>query len=263
VAEVLLNVDEAVATLTLHRPEARNGQTVEMLDELTRALDTLAIDDSVRVVVLTGAGKDFSVGADLSALSGRNSTTPRGEGLADPRIWNAYRIPVLLHEMPQVTIAAVNGACAGAAFGIACAADLRVADQRAVFRTAFAAVGVAGDMSGAWSLPRIVGSGRAGELFLLNEKIDAATAHAMGLVSRVFPADSFTEDVAALARAIASQSPLALRAMKANFLDGERLGLAEYSVAESERHMALLATEDVREAAMAFLERRPPEFRGR
>jgi 2-(1,2-epoxy-1,2-dihydrophenyl)acetyl-CoA isomerase len=261
--EVLRTVDGNIATLTLNRAEARNGMTIEMLDELTGALDSLAVDDDVHVVVVTGAGRDFSVGADLSALAGRNPRTSRSEGLADERIWNSYRIPVLLHQMPQITIAGVNGACAGAAFGVACAADLRVADEQAIFRTAFAAVGVAGDMSGAWSLHRIVGSSRAAELFLLNEKIDAAAALAMGLVSRVFPVDDFAVQVDELAHRISRQSPLALRAMKANARDAERLGLAQYSAAESERHMALLATDDVREAAMAFLEGRPPVFRGR
>jgi 2-(1,2-epoxy-1,2-dihydrophenyl)acetyl-CoA isomerase len=157
----------------------------------------------------------------------------------------------------------VRGACAGAAFALACACDLRVCDNTSVFRTAFAAVGVAGDMSGAWTLPRLVGSGQARALFLLNERIGPDQALAMGLVSHVLVGPTFDEEVAAMAARIAGWPPLGLRAMKANFLDAETESLAAYTRLESARHLELLATADVKEAALAFLEKRPPRFQGR
>jgi 2-(1,2-epoxy-1,2-dihydrophenyl)acetyl-CoA isomerase len=257
--DALLERDGGVAWVTMNRPAARNGMNAEMLDRMTRMLQGLAGDDQVRVVVLRGAGKDFSVGADLQGLSGRASVNDRGgEELAD-----VFELPVLLHQMPQITIAAVCGACAGAAFGLACACDLRVCDDTAVFRTAFAAVGLAGDMSGGWTLPRLVGSGNARALFLLNERIGPDRALAMGLVSHLLPSPTFEADVAAMAGRIAGSSPLGLRAMKANFLDAETLSLVAYTREEARRHLELLATEDVKEAASAFLDKRPPRFRGR
>jgi 2-(1,2-epoxy-1,2-dihydrophenyl)acetyl-CoA isomerase len=258
-ADALLEQDGPVAWVTMNRPAARNGMNAEMLDRMTRILQGVANDSDVRVVVLRGAGTDFSVGADLRGLSGQDAGDDRG----DQELADVFELPVLLHKMPQITLAAVRGACAGAAFALACACDLRVCDDTGLFRTAFAAVGVAGDMSGAWTLPRLVGSGQARALFLLNERIGPDRALAMGLVSHVIPGPTFGEEVAAMAARIAGWPPLGLRAMKANFLDAETESLAAYTRLESARHLELLATADVKEAALAFLEKRPPRFQGR
>jgi 2-(1,2-epoxy-1,2-dihydrophenyl)acetyl-CoA isomerase len=262
-SEVQLTTAAGVATVVMNRPEARNALTITMLDELLHVLDRLAGDDSVRVVVLTGAGADFGVGADLSAMSGGGADGTLSAGLDDQRIWDSYRLPLLLHEMPKVTVAAVNGACAGAAMGLACACDLRWANDKAVFRTAFRKVAVAGDMSIGWTLNRLVGASRATELMMLCERVDADRAAAMGLVNRVVHAPEFEASVAALAGELAGSAPLALRAMKANFADAVRLSLRDYSAAESRRHMELLGTADVVEAAIAFMEKRQPHFHGR
>jgi 2-(1,2-epoxy-1,2-dihydrophenyl)acetyl-CoA isomerase len=146
--------------------------------------------------------------------------------------------------------------------GLACACDLRWASDAADFRTAFRGVGVAGDMSIGWTLNRIVGAARATELMMLSERIDAARAESMGLVNRVVPKAEFGTAVQELAYSLAASAPLAIRAMKANFADAERLSMTEYSDAESRRHMELLATADVVEAAVAFMEKRPPKFTG-
>jgi 2-(1,2-epoxy-1,2-dihydrophenyl)acetyl-CoA isomerase len=257
--DAVLEQNGPVAWVTMNRPAARNGMNAEMLDRMNRILKGVASDGEVRVLVLRGTGEDFSVGADLRGLSGQDPGDDReGDEVAD-----VFELPVLLHQMPQITIAAVRGACAGAALALAAACDLRVCDDTAVFRTAFAAVGVAGDMSGAWTLPRLVGSGLARALFLLNERIGSDRALAMGLVSHVLPGPTFDEEVAAMAARIAGWSPLGLRAMKANFLDAERESLPAYTRVESSRHLELLATADVKEAARAFLEKRPPRFQGR
>jgi 2-(1,2-epoxy-1,2-dihydrophenyl)acetyl-CoA isomerase len=258
-ADALFEQDGPVAWVTMNRPAARNGMNADMLDRMTRILMGIAKDNEVRVVVLRGAGKDFSVGADLHGLSGQAPDDDR----ANQELADVFELPVLLHQMPQITIAAVRGACAGAALALACACDLRVCDDTGVFRTAFAAVGVAGDMSGAWTLPRLVGSGQGRALFLLNERIGPDQALAMGLVSHVLAGPTFDAEVAAMATRIAGWSPLGLRAMKANFLDAETESLAAYTRVESARHLELLATADVKEAARAFLEKRPPRFQGR
>jgi 2-(1,2-epoxy-1,2-dihydrophenyl)acetyl-CoA isomerase len=262
-SEVVVDREGSVVRVTMNRPDARNGMTVQMLDELVTALHELATDTAVRVVVLSGAGRDFSVGADLTAMGRSQDSGERAEGLADERIWRSYQIPVILHEMPQITIAAVDGACAGAAFGIACACDLRIASERSIFRTAFLRVGVAGDMAGAWTVERLIGAARARELFLLNERISAESAYQMGLVTKVFPDPDFKRERDELVAGLAHAAPLALTAIKANALDAERMSLAEYSEEESRRHMQLLATQDVAEAAVAFVTHREPVFRGR
>src|SRR5580765_8151085 len=152
---VTLAVDDGVATITLDRPEQRNGMTGEMVAETYAALHDLRARTDVRVVVLTGAGdRFFCPGADLDH-SKRTADEP--SPMPDPRV---MQIPVILHEMPQVTLAAINGSCAGAGFGWAAACDLRVAVAHAKFATAFLDVGVAGDMGLPWTLTRILGAAK-------------------------------------------------------------------------------------------------------
>ena len=172
---VLVSKDNGVATVTMNRPDRLNGMTHLMLFETYDALLKLSEDPSIRVLVLTGAGRGFCPGADLRVMA---------EGDPGPEhdaAW--FRVPVLLHEMPPVTIAAVNGACAGAGLGWAAACDLRLAARGAKFNTAFLNVAVAGDMGLPWSLPRLVGAGRARDLSLCPRKLDADEAFAIGLVT--------------------------------------------------------------------------------
>ena len=132
-----------------------------------------------------------------------------------------------------------------------------------MFNTAFLDVAVAGDMAGPWSLPRLVGAAKARELYFLPGKFDAAEAQRIGLVADVFDDDSFGEEVEAVVRRLAAAAPLAIRGMKANFLDGESMSLGDYIGAESERHMAISASKDTSEAFSAFVEKRTPRFQGR
>ncbi len=173
-----------VGTVTLNRPEQFNGITNAMMRELHELLHEVADDDTVGVVVLTGAGRAFCPGADLAHYS---------SGGADEELRDEYfDIPVLLHEMPQVTIAAINGACAGAGLGWACACDLRYVARSARLNTAFLDVAVAGDMGLPWTLPRLIGAGAARELSMLPRKLSADEAAALGLVNAVFDDDAAT-----------------------------------------------------------------------
>src|SRR5439155_16980537 len=152
----------------------------------------------------------FCPGADLGHFT---------TGEADERLTPAqFRAAALLHEIPAVTVAAVNGACAGAGLGWALACDLRVAKASAKFNVAFLDVAVAGDMGGPWTLSRLVGASKARELYFLPGKFDAATASGMGLLARVFPDDSFADETEALVARLLAASPTALATMKANFL---------------------------------------------
>ncbi len=248
-----------VAVVRLSRPGKRNSIGGPMMVELHAALGDLAADPLTRVLVLRGDGADFCPGADVKHYGGAGAAR-------ESAAWSGVRtfdVAVLLHEMPAVTIAAISGACAGAGFGWACACDLRVASQTARFNTAFLDVGVAGDMGGPWTLPRIVGAAKARELYFLPGKFDAAEALRIGLVSRVSAPDTFEADLAALTDRLARAAPLALTAMKANFLAAEAMGFADYIRLESEKHLRLFQSQDTTEAFRAFVEKRPPVFQGR
>jgi len=241
-----------IGRLTLDRPDRLNAMTNRMVVEVHDAISVIAQRTDVRVLILTGEGRGFCPGADLKhfAADGADVATRHEH----------FRTPLLLHRMPQVTIAAINGACAGAGFGWACACDLRFAARSATFNTAFLNVASAGDMAGPWTLPRLVGAAKARELYLLPDKFRADEALAMGLVSRVFDDDAFRAEVAAVATRLAAASPHALRYMKRNFIDAEQMDLETYIQIETERHMQIMAHADAKEAFRAFVEKRPPRF---
>ena len=252
---VLCEVEGRLATITLNRPERRNGFNNRMLRELYETLREVEGDDSVSVVLLTGAGRAFCPGADFGAYaSGERQERNR------PEYFHASR---LLHEMPKVTIAAVNGACAGGGLGLACACDLRYASESAVFNTAFLGVALSGDMAVAWLLPRIVGSSMARELYFTSSKFSAAEAKEMGLVLRTFPDDSFRDEVRAIADGISRSAPLAIGEIKRNFVTAETLPMRDYVELEAARQNRLGRSKDSREAFRAFLEKRQPRFEGR
>jgi 2-(1,2-epoxy-1,2-dihydrophenyl)acetyl-CoA isomerase len=243
-----------VATITLNRPQARNAIVPQMMDDLWDAVREAAADKQLRVLVLRGAGRDFCPGADLKAYVGAEQRATRPE---------TFGISVILHEAPLVTVAAIRGACAGAGLGWAAACDLRIADETARFNVAFLDVGMSGDMAGTWFLPRILGASKARELYFLPGKFDAAEAGRIGLVNRVAPEAEFENELSALVDRLAGSSPLALKGMKANFVDQERMGLADFLAAETARHSACGRSEDSREAFRAFVEKRKPVYQGR
>jgi 2-(1,2-epoxy-1,2-dihydrophenyl)acetyl-CoA isomerase len=240
----------------IDRPEARNSLTRQTGLELFDAVRRVAEDRAVRVCVLRGNGADFCCGADLKAAPSVSEPKP-------PPAWDTYQVTVLLHEMPAVTIAAIRGGCAGAGFGWACACDLRVADTSAIMNTAFLDVGVAGDMGVPWTLPRIVGAGRARELSFFPRKLGAADALQIGLLNQVWAPSAFEEELERLTRRLAGAAPMALVTMKANYVEAERLELRSFMSLEAERHVRLLGSEDRIEAFRAWLEKRAGRFLGR
>jgi 2-(1,2-epoxy-1,2-dihydrophenyl)acetyl-CoA isomerase len=231
---VLTERQGAVTIVTLNRPERRNGVTVELCEELYRVLVDVAAGDA-SVVVLRGAGGHFSVGADLGGDAGEGPVTLE-------RLGPVYHAATLLHTMPQVTIAAVQGGCAGAAMGWACACDFRFASVDARFNTGFLQVGVSGDMGLAWSLTRLVGGARARELLFFPEKFGADEALRHDLVTRLFEPDVLHEEVLALAHRLAGYHPFPLRMMKANLVSAETSAIADYVEIESARHLHVSAS---------------------
>lgn len=253
---------EGVGVLTLTRDERLNTMTAGLLDAVLVRLEAAASDEGLRVLVLTGSGRAFCAGGDLAeGLRAINGEPPQASQTRRLRMY--MRTTQLLHDMPAVTVAAINGACAGAGLAWAAACDLRYAAAEARFSTAFIGAGVAGDFGGTWTLPRIVGGGRARELYFTGRQFDADEALRMGFVSEVVAGGELMARVAGVARTLASAAPLALRAMKANLIDGERLSLAAHLDVEAERHSVLCESADAQEAAQAFLEKRRPVFVGR
>lgn len=234
---VLVDRDGAIATVTLSRPGRRNGVTVRMCVDLHRAVRELAASDAA-IVILRGAGTDFSVGADLGIA--HDEARPSYGELAE-----IYHASTLLHAMPQVTIAAIDGGCAGAAMGWAAACDFRFATAEARFNTAFLTIGLSGDMGLPWTLTRLLGGAQARELLLSPEKLTGEGALRLGLVTRLFPRETLHEETRRLAERLAGYDPVALRTMKANLLSAERMDFHEYMELESARHLHLAADADL------------------
>ena len=257
---VRYEIDGAVATVTLNRPDALNAMSGELLEALLGRVQEAADDEAVRCVVLTGAGRAFCSGGDLRGIGAGDALDPLANAAQLRRFEETSR---LLAEMPKPTIAAVNGAAAGAGFSLALAADLRLAAEGARFVTAFARVGLTGDFGGSWQLARIAGLARAKELYLLGNQLDAPAALRLGVVTRVVPAEALAEEAAALARRLADGPTAAYARMKRNFAHGAEHGFAEALTFEAEGMIAASRTEVFRNAAAAFLERREPQFIGR
>jgi 2-(1,2-epoxy-1,2-dihydrophenyl)acetyl-CoA isomerase len=263
---VLYEQDGRVATITLNRPERMNTMGDDLPERALEALQRAADDADVWAVILTGAGRAFCAGGDLSAMAegktARERATPSEQGRVE-HLRRMMRSSQLLHEMPKVTIAAINGACAGAGLSWACACDLRFAAAGAKFNVAFRNAGLSGDFGGTWTLPRIVGPAKARELYLLSPRFDAAEAERIGLVSRVLPDEELLPHVRSVADDLVHAAPFAVRQMKANLNDGLRLSFTELLDREAARHIAASRTEDHKEAARAFMEKRRPEFQNR
>jgi 2-(1,2-epoxy-1,2-dihydrophenyl)acetyl-CoA isomerase len=263
-SDVVYEAAGGIATITLNRPEQLNTMGGELVGQTAAALERVSADDSIRAVILTGAGRAFCAGGDLQAMSSNNDEmASEGVETAIARLRAHTRTSQLLHDMPKVTIAAINGPCAGAGLAWACACDLRYCAESAVFNTAFMTAGLSGDFGGTWTLPRIVGPAKARELYLLAEKFGAAEAASIGLVSAVVPDDELAPFVRAKAERAAGFAPLTMRAIKQNLNDSLTVSFAEQLDREADRHMRCGQTEDAHEAARAYLEKREPVFHGR
>ncbi|MGE0830642.1 MAG: enoyl-CoA hydratase/isomerase family protein, partial [Hyphomonadaceae bacterium] len=245
---ILFEVRDAVATVTFDRPEARNSVVHWMLPEVADAMRRAAEDKFVRVLLLTGAGRDFCAGGDL------NFYGAEGGDLGADVDRSAFHVPMILRDAQFVSIAAIRGACAGVGMAWAAACDLRICDSSAKFNSAFLAVGMSGEMATIWNVSRLVGAGKARELYFLPAKFDAMEAHRIGLVERVYPAAEFDAGIEWVTAQLLSYAPLALKAVMANFADVYEVGMAAFVARESERAVSLGASEDGAEAFKAFME---------
>jgi 2-(1,2-epoxy-1,2-dihydrophenyl)acetyl-CoA isomerase len=253
---ITLETKDGVATLTLNRPESYNAFNDAMGEETADALAQVAEDPSVRALLVTGAGKAFCSGQDLKSIEPGRSL---GDVLA--KVWN----PVLsrLWALEKPVIAALNGIAAGAGASLALACDLRIASEKAALSVAFTKVAVVPDSGMTWTLPRLVGMGKALELAYLADPLDAAAAERLGLVNRVVPTESLAEEAGALARRLAEGPTLAYALTKRAMRRAATSTFPEALEYEGELQAIAGASADYGEGVAAFVEKRPARFSGR
>jgi 2-(1,2-epoxy-1,2-dihydrophenyl)acetyl-CoA isomerase len=259
---VVEELDHGVLTLVLDRPERRNALNAELCGQLVDALERAAAASEVRAVLVKGAGGTFCVGGDVKAMAEAGGP----ELTVDERIRqlrSRMEASRLLHDMAKPTVAAIAGAAAGAGLALALACDLRIAGESAKITTAFGKVGLSGDFGGTYFLTQLLGSARARELYMTSPILDGRQAHAIGLVSRVVADDQVDAAGAELARSLADGPTVTYGHMKHNLNLAERAPLADCLDNEAWRHIACMSTADHREAATAFVEKRPPRFTGK
>jgi 2-(1,2-epoxy-1,2-dihydrophenyl)acetyl-CoA isomerase len=250
----------AVGRLTLNRPEKLNAFAGTMREEILDGLKELGNDESLRVIVITGAGRGFCSGADVGYLA---RLLEKKDAAAFEQLLDAGRSVVKrIRKLSIPVIAAVNGPAAGGGLNLALACDIRVASESATFGQTFSKIGLVPDWGGVHFLPRLVGESKAMELMMTGEMIDAAEALRLGLVSRVVPADRLEAETSALAETLASRPPRSIRLIKRGVYNSLGQTLAQNLDSEVESQLRCFRTKDVREGVSAFFEKRAPEFTG-
>lgn len=263
-AEILYEADGHVATIWLNRPERANAATFEMAGQLREALARADRDRGIRAIVLSGKGKAFCSGDDVEQAWGDERMAETLRELADVRPPLTPEARAML-DVTKPMIAAVNGAAVGIGMDFALLCDLRIASEHAKFGQLFVKLGLMADVTGLWRLPQLVGLEKATELLLTGDVIGAAEAERIGLVSRVVPADELLPAAMDLARRIAGNPPIAVRHLKEGLRRGVGRSYAELdelAVFVGNGLARLFATKDHREAAMAFMQKRPAVFTG-
>jgi len=257
---VQVQIEDRVATLTLNRPDKLNALNGEMARVALATLLELAENPDVGCVVVTGAGRAFCAGGDVSDMAQIENTLTMEQEV--DRLREGQELCWKLHSTPKITLAAINGYAMGAGLGIALSCDMRLASTKAKLATAYAKVGLGGDYGITWQLTRLVGPAKAKELFVLGDILDAQQALSVGLVNRVIEHERLAEEVAKLAGRIAHGPQISYRYMKENVNLAVHSDFRSILDREAFTHIRCAGTEDHREGARAFVEKRQPQFRG-
>ena len=254
---VLVEKKDAVAVVTVNRPEALNALNSEVLGALDEAVDDVLNDDSVRVIVFTGAGRAFVAGADIGEMADLGMEEGRAFGRRGQILFRK------IERAEKPTIAAVNGFALGGGCELAMACDMKIASEYAVFGQPEVGLGITPGFSGTQRLAAVVGKAKAAEIILSASNIDAAAAEKIGLTNRTVPAEKLMEETMALASKIASNAPLAVKWANSAIKRGLETDIETGILIEADLFGMCFATQDQKEGMKAFLERRKPEFKGR
>jgi len=260
--DIIYTKEEGIVTITLNRPERRNAFSPAMSESIYNVVEDAAKDNGVRVLVLTGTGQAFCAGADVKAMA-EGSGQPGGEEQGREAGGRHVSLPLLLHEFDKPVIAAINGVAVGGGLDLALACDIRIASDKARFAEVFIRRGLIPAMGGIFFLPRLVGIDRACQLIWTGDMIDAKEAEHIGLVTTVVPHEELESTTRELAEKLAKGPPLAIQKAKRAIYEGLGMDLQSSLEYVTSAVSELRKTEDHREGARAFVEKREPVFKGR
>lgn len=257
---VLQKLEGGLLTITMNRPERKNALNPDMVAGLVEAARRAADDPEVRAVLFKGAGGSFCVGGDVKSMAAGRAPLPFEVKMANLR--RGMEVSRILHQMPKPVVAQLDGAAAGAGLSMALSCDLRIASRSCKITTAFAKVGFSGDYGGTYFLTQLLGSARARELYLMSPVLSAKEAYAIGMVTKVVPDAEIDAAAHELALSLAQGPSIALGFIKRNINNAEHLALEDCFDGEAIHHTRCSDTEDHKEAAKAFVEKRKPTFKG-
>ncbi|MCP4576168.1 MAG: hypothetical protein GY846_07790 [Deltaproteobacteria bacterium] len=260
--DIRFEKEDNIACITLNRPQVLNAVRDKLWQEVETAVNDVIADDDIRILIFTGEGRAFSVGADLKEQSQADPSDFKPFAVREG-ILRLQRLTKRIIEMPKPSIAAVNGYALGAGAELAICCDIRVASEAAIFGFPEAQVGLFETNGVTHILPRLIGLGKAKELMMTGDHISAEEAQRLRLVERVVAHESLMEEAKALARKIAANAPISVSLAKTCLNRGAQTDLDTALVYETEAVLATIASEDMMEGARAFAEKRAPKFKGR
>ncbi len=257
---LLLEKEDYIGTITLNRPERLNAFNTTMRMEFPKAVQEMAVDPEVRVLVVTGAGDAFSAGADIHDFAAAVEMGRRGPGEVPASELAINALPTFMREMGKVVIWSINGVCVGMALTLGLCADIRLASDKARLGAVFTRIGIVPEYGSTYTLPRIIGIAKACELIFTGRIIDAAEAREIGLVNQVVPADKLKEATKEMASTIAKLPPFAIAMSKKGLYQGQDADIRTQIHFEMMGLDACFRSADHAEAVKAFLEKREPKF---